>query len=112
MSASENVARELADEEVMAHLLALSPGACVKFSEWTGKWYVEASIEVGDGSILEGGTEHCDTPHEAIQAYFRRLTSVPLDKYIATRYRSQRREWRWNGAAFVEITREEALCPR
>ena len=96
--------------QIMLILKALDPGASVKFSEWTGQWYVEASIEVGDGSVLTGGTEHRDSPDDAVRDYFARLTAISLDEYVATRYCGQRREWRWNGAAFAEITRREAMA--
>lgn len=99
----------VSDEEVMAIIDALDPGASLKFSKWTGKWYVAANLEIGDGTILRGITEHHDTPHDAIQAFFSVLTNLSLDEYVASTYCGQRREWRWNGAAFAEVTRHEAL---
>lgn len=96
-------------DRLMLIIKALDPGASVLFSEYTHHWYVGASIEVGNGSVLTGGAEHRETPNEAVQAFFDRLTSIGLDEYIVSKYRGQRREWRWNGAAFAECTRDEAL---
>lgn len=84
--------------------------AHLEFSEHTHQWYVEAHIEDGDGVILAGIVEHRDTPEAAVGAFFDRITTIPVDHYLAvTSYRG-RREWRWNGAAFTEITRPEVLA--
>lgn len=96
--------------QIMLMIQALSPGAGVNYSQYTQQWYVEARhLDIGDGVMLSGGTEHCGTPQQAIQAYFEKLIAVDYPKYIATEYDGQRREWRWNGAAFAECTRREAL---
>lgn len=94
---------------VMLLIKTVDPDASLKLSEYTGKWYIEARIEVGDGAILRGCTEHRDTPGEAVLAYFDNLRMLKVDEYIVGRYLDQRREYRWNGAAFVEQTRPEAM---
>jgi hypothetical protein len=96
-------------DRLMLIIKALDPNASVLFSEYTHQWYVSASIEIGDGSMLTGGAEHRNTPNEAVEAFYDRLTSINLDQYVVSKYRGHRREWRWNGAAFAECTRDEAL---
>lgn len=96
-------------EQMMLMIKGLAPNATIAFSEYTHQWYVEASIEIGNGVLLTGGAEHRDSPAEAVRGYFQRLTSIGLDEYIVSKYSGQRREWRWNGAAFVEQTRPETL---
>lgn len=88
----------------MLLIKSLDNDASLLLSEWTGQWYVSARIEMGDGAILTGGTEHRDTPTEAINAYMDWLTSVPIGKYLVIHaYHPERRHYRWNGAAFAEI---------
>lgn len=94
--------------DMMLLIQSLDRGASIKFSGYTMQWYVGASIEIGDGVLLRGVAEHCDTPDEAVTAYFERLTTIGLDEYIVSSFAGKRREWRWNGATFVECTREVA----
>lgn len=98
--------------QMILMIKALDPSASIVFSEYTAQWYVEARLEIGDGTILSGGSEHRSTPDEAVAAYFEHLTSTNLDQYVVSRYRGERREWRWNGAAFAEVTRDVALTSR
>lgn len=93
----------------MLYIQALAPDASVKFSPYTQRWYVSARIDIGDGEMLHGITEHHETADAAVEAFFTRLTEVSLDEYLATEYQGYRREWRWNGAAFAECTRAKAL---
>lgn len=100
-----------AASQIMLMLKAVSRDVTVEFSEYTGKWYVSGRrLEVGDGSLLRGVTEHRDTPEQAIHAFFDALTSIGLDEYVVGEYLGQRREYRWNGAAFAEVTRHEVLA--
>lgn len=97
--------------QIMLMLKAMSPDVTVAFSEYTGKWYVSARyLEIGDGSLLKGVTEHRASPDLAVLAFFDRLISAGLDEYIVGNYQGQRREYRWNGAAFAEVTRSEVLA--
>lgn len=93
----------------MALITALDRNACVRLSPYTGKWYVEAKIDIGDGVILTGIAEHEDSIHLAVKKYLERLINIKPEEYIATQYEGQRREYRWNGSAFVECTRPEVL---
>lgn len=96
--------------QMLLVIQALSPGASVNYSQYTQKWYVEArNLDVGDGVMLTGSTEHAATPEEAVRGYFDYLTSVEYPKYIVSSYQGHRREWRWNGAAFAEVTRDLVL---
>lgn len=89
----------------MLHIKALDPDASVRFSEWTGKWYVAADIDISDGAVIGGITEHRDGPERAVTDFLARLTQVgydDLDHVLVTRANNNdRRHWRWNGAAFV-----------
>lgn len=93
----------------MLVLKALDPGADLKLSEYTGKWYVSTCLEIGNGVILSGVAEHEATPERAVAATLARLQSVTAGCYVASKYAGKRREYRWNGGAFAECTREEAM---
>lgn len=96
-------------KDMMLVINALDPGASLAFSHHTGMWYVDSRISIGDGTLLNGGSEHRATPEEAVEAFFERLTTLDLDHYVVSKYCGHRREWTWNGAAFAECTRPEAL---
>ena len=88
----------------MLQIKSLDSDATIGLSEYTGKWYVVAEIEIGGDGLLSGVTEHESTPEAAIDAYFDRLTQVDLQHYIVTGYYGKDlRHWRWNGAAFSEV---------
>ncbi len=76
----------------------------VKYSEYTNQWYVEVSIDVSDGTMLSGGTEHVDAIEEAVPAYLDYLKAVEHPKRIITRMGDVRHAWRWNGAAFALVS--------
>lgn len=108
---TENQTRPYRSAEIMLMLKAMSRDVRVEYSEYTARWYVSARhLEIGNGTLLTGGSEHRETPDQAIQAFFDRLTSIGLDEYIVGDYLGQRREYRWNGAAFAECTRSEVLA--
>lgn len=93
-------------DEIMLMLQAISPDVSVLFSEYTRQWYVSARrLEVGNGMMLTGTAEHRDTVEQAVQAIFERLTNTAMDEYVVGEYLGQRREYRWNGATFAEVTR-------
>lgn len=88
----------------MLLIKSIDPDASLRLSEWTRRWYVEAKIEVSDGAVLSGITEHRDSPDEAVAAYLERLREVnqnDSDHVLAARVAGDRRHFRWNGAAFV-----------
>lgn len=87
----------------MLLLKALDSAASILLSQYTQQWYVSARIEIGDGVMLAGVAEHRDTPQEAVAAMFERLCDLGLDHYIAASPYGDRRNYRWNGAAFAEV---------
>lgn len=97
-------------EQIMLIVQALDPGASVNYSTWTHQWYVSSSLHIGNGSTLTGCAEHRDNAFDAISAFFNRLTELSLDEYVTSDYHGHRREWRWNGAAFAECTRDEVFA--
>lgn len=104
MTQPDNAGNRERVNEAMLAIKALDPQASVRFSEYTGKWYVDARTEVGDGSILKGGSEHRDHPGEAVLAYFAYLIAIDHEHYIVASPWGERREYRWNGAAFAETS--------
>lgn len=86
----------------MFAIKSLDPRASLQLSEYTGMWYVEARINVSDGVFLTGPTEHRSSPQEAVKAFFERLTNTRSDGVVVAHPAGVRREYRWNGAAFVE----------
>lgn len=96
--------------EAMLVIKALDNESSLELSEYTRKWYVAAGLDIGDGVLLTGISEHRHTPEDAVFAILERLMAVTdLDHYIATRS-EPRREYRWNGAAFADVTRPEVLA--
>lgn len=95
--------------EDMLMLQALDPSARLNFSSHTAKWYVDTRLEVGDGATLCGVAEHRASPAEAVEATLGSLQGIEDDQYVVSKFRGHRREWRWNGVAFAECTREEAM---
>lgn len=88
----------------MLLIKSLYNDAHIALSEYTGQWFVMARIDIGGDGLLTGGTEHRDTPQEAVAAYMHRLTDVPHGKYLVVDgSRETRRHYRWNGAAFAEV---------
>lgn len=100
----------------MLLIKSLDPKANLEFSEWTQKWFVAADIEISDGCIIGGITEHRDTPDQAVLAFLARLQGVDygdLENVIVTNsLRPERRHWRWNGAAFVEVPLPHRPSPK
>lgn len=97
-------------DDAMLIILALDPTASVKYSGSTHRWYVASRIAIGDGFLLGSVTEHHDSPGSAILAFLGKLTEIGADEFVVSSYQGYRREWRWNGAAFAEQTRESALA--
>lgn len=91
----------------MLQIKSLDNDASLCFSGYTGKWYVQAKIEIGGDGVLTGMTEHESNPEQAVNAYFSSLTNLDLDHYLVTHPHPYsdfpRRHWRWNGAAFAEV---------
>lgn len=88
----------------MLLIKSLDPGAVLTFSEYTNGWYVQARIDIGDGVMLGGVIEHRPTPDAAVDAFIVRITAVEAPEYVAVRANyDDRRNVRWNGAAFVDV---------
>jgi hypothetical protein len=90
---------------------SIASGASLEFSDWTSQWYVSASIEIGGDGVLIGITEHRETPELAVSAFLDAMQSVewPSHYLVTDSYKDKRREWRWNGTAFTDCTRQEVL---
>lgn len=97
MSATEN----------MLLILALDSDATLRLSPYTRQWFVQARIEISDGTILSGVTEHNKTPDLAVLSFINRLMAVNTDQFthciVAKAHSDERRQYLWNGAAFAEV---------
>jgi hypothetical protein len=96
----------------MLQIKSLDDGAVIEYSEWTHQWYVTAKVEISDGALLSGITEHERTPDLAVLAYIDRLRAVDysdVDHVLVTR--NPREHWRWNGAAFVRVPLPSKASP-
>jgi len=84
----------------MAAMVALGADRThLDFSEFTGQWYVSASIEISDGSFSSGITEHRDSPGEAVDAFWDRITSLKPGESLVAWMGGGKPDWRgkWNG---------------
>ena len=91
---------------VALHLQVLDRAWSLGYSEHTHQFYVSLDAQIGGDGLLCSVTEHRDTPEQAIDAAFKRLAAVSAPNYIVTdAFQGDRKHWRWNGAAFVEVPR-------
>lgn len=89
-------------EQRMLAIKSLDPRASIHFSEYTGMWYVEARINVSDGCLLTSISGHRSTPVGAVAAFFDQLLAIRSSEVLVAHPAGARREYRWNGASFVE----------
>lgn len=89
-------------ERAMLAIKTLDKDAFILLSEYTGLWYIGAKINVSDGIMMRGLTEHRSTPEQAVMAFLDALSSISLDEVVVAEPAGERREYRWNGAAFAE----------
>lgn len=93
----------------MLVIKSLDPSASLGLSEVTGRWYVSARIEIGGDGMLRSIGSHADSPQVVVAEYFDALVrageNYPKQVLVTNAY-SNRREWRWNGAAFAEVPQD------
>lgn len=77
---------------------------CLDFSDWTGKWYMSFSIDVSDGCIRKGVTEHRENPTEAVIAMWIRVTTIGANEHLVVYRGNDKPDWRgrWNGYMWEE----------
>lgn len=89
----------------MLTIKAIDPTAALGMSAYTRMWYVSSNINITDGAMIFGVTEHRSTPAAAVTAFLDRLRSVDVDDLghviVTHDGKEGRRHWRWNGAAFA-----------
>jgi len=93
----------------IAILQSIDATAHLAYSQYTDKFYVASRIEIGDGFLLTGGTEHREEKKDAVEALLEKLKAVVEPGYVVGSYMDQRREYRWNGHTFAECTRQAAM---
>lgn len=93
-------------DDAMRIIQSLDSDAHLCFSNFTGQWFVSARIEISNGALLQGIAEHRPTPEDAVYAYLAELQKIHIHQWeqvLVTRsMERERREWKWNGAAFAE----------
>lgn len=67
-----------------------------------GDWYVSQSVDVKNGSVLEGRYGNGSTPEEAVNEHWQELTELDRGQYIVGRTYldgevTKRMAVRWNG---------------
>jgi hypothetical protein len=95
------------------HMMSLGSQLSVDYSPYTGKWFATVQgMDLSDGLIMTGMTEHMPTPEEAVIALFDRLVeeatwSIPFvqvrEKRITVLTHEGRRAFCWNGVAFYSV---------
>ena len=69
-----------------------------------GDWYVGHSVEVKVGAILEGRYGNGETPQDAVEDSWRKLTELNPGEYLVTRaYSGSRKAVRWNGYMWESV---------
>jgi hypothetical protein len=97
-------------DQKMLQIKSLDNNASLGLSEFTGKWYVIANIEIGGDGVLTGISEHEVIPEYAVDAYFNSLITVDNYHYLVTGSYDERHHWRWNGAAF-QLVNSRGVIP-
>lgn len=95
---------DLSVQDAMRLIQILDDSAKISFSQWTGKFFVTARIEISNGSVLRGLAEHENSPITAVFSYLEALQKVTLtsDARIVTNgYRPTRQQWYWNGVGWA-----------
>ena len=96
---------ELTWEQKMAALNALSP--CSLIMRKPGDWYVQQDTDIKDKSILRGEYGNGETPEEAVNDHWGRLTTITPPLYIVARAsRDDRKAVRWNGFMWDSVREE------
>lgn len=99
-------------EQSMEALLKLDPEASVRFSTYTGKWFVHVRAEIGNGTFLRGVGPHRDDPASAVVATHHALVlGLKPGEVVVTHHAGGadyvRQHWLWAGTDWMEIPVEE-----
>jgi 3-deoxy-D-arabino-heptulosonate 7-phosphate (DAHP) synthase class II len=92
-------------DQQMLTILALDPSACLRYSDYTRRWYVAADIAISNHVLIRWVGEHRPTPEQATVAFLEAIMNTAADEVVVTNEGSDHREWRWNGAAWLQIER-------
>jgi hypothetical protein len=67
-------------------------------------WYITQSVDVKKGSILHGRYGNGETPEEAIEDHWNRLTELEEDEYLVIHAGAMNRKAvKWNGFMWKEV---------
>lgn len=92
--------------EMFAALDALDGDARICYSPYSRQVYLTLPhLEIGDGYVLRGPTEHRDTFEEAIRAYWTCVTDLALGEYLVLHSMdpARRKHVRWNGYMWQDL---------
>jgi hypothetical protein len=70
-----------------------------------GDWYVDARMEIKDGSVLVGAFGNGRTPQEAVDDHWAQYAFLPADKgpIVLNAMGESRRHVRWNGFMWQDV---------
>ena len=72
----------------------------------TGRWsFALRSVEIGDGPFLTSEWSSGNTPDEAIEKYYARLTTGLKcnERVVVNAYKEDRCEYVWNGKNWIKV---------
>lgn len=94
-------------QQIARHMAAFNIQWSIEWSPYTGLFWTNAPIHIGDGTFLHGITEHAMTPESALVKFFARLREVDSPNFLVTNDtdKDKRKHWRWNGVCFQEVSR-------
>lgn len=90
-------------EQKLQAAMAIAP--CELIMRKPGDWYVQQSVEVKNGSVLESRYGNGETPQLAIEDHWRALTDLKLPEYlvIGAFTDGERKAVRWNGFMWADV---------
>jgi hypothetical protein len=92
-------------EEKLMVLAAISDDVSLHMRK-PGDWYVHTGLEIGNGQFLEGPTARSESPQAAVEEAWEQYTHLAPGEFLVIHAGSERRrEYRWNGYAWVEVMR-------
>ena len=77
-----------------------------------GDWYVETSVEVKNGSILEGRYGNGTSPENAVNSHWAAMLELAADEYlVANAGMEWRRAVKWNGFMWDDVRESDrSVC--
>lgn len=94
----------VSSHDAALHIGVMTADLAIRFSPYTDCWYASAPIEVSDGAILRGNSEHRPQANDAVVALFEYYKTVKEpERLVAYASTDKRTAWRWNGVCFARV---------